>query len=213
MELRYICLIKDNIERNIQKDEEHYKILNKLFKNVNDSEFKFINEDEVNIINYNAYYSNDGSVFKLDIGLDNKNDCDIAKVLCKVDNLIRRGKVRKDYNIILMYDEISEYYGNKAYKIINRLERKLRELVYIILIKTFGIKWYDETITKELDKKIRETSHGKSKTQLIEGALQEMTFNDLEIYLFKAYPDEAINRFEVDWEKIKNLYIIMIKKI
>ena len=73
------------------------------------------------------------------------------------------------------------------------MERKIRELVYIILIKTYGLDWFRKTTTEEMRAKIKNTSRGKNDNALIESALLEMTIQDLKAYLFDPYTTE---RFE-----------------
>ena len=189
MKINYIFLLKENLDRMINQGKEHYNILNKISNNVNKDNFKFSFDQRVYTVRYNTSYNeNNLNMFNLSIMLS-KDDGNNAKALCKINDLINKGEIRKDYNIIISYDGVSDYYCNQAYNLLNKFERKIRELVYLILTNTFGIRWYEETISDELEDKIKNTSNGKNKSKLMESALQEMTLYDLEMYLFEPYPD------------------------
>ncbi|CEP80000.1 Uncharacterised protein [[Clostridium] sordellii] len=189
MNINYIFLLKEHLNRQINKGKEHYNILNKISDDVSEDKFKFVfNQRLYSVIYKSSYNENSLNMFNLSIMLK-KDDVNNSKVLCEINNLINNSEVRKDYNIIVSYDGVSNYYCNQAYNLLNKFERKIRELVYLILTNTFGIRWYEKTISDELEGKIKDTSNGKNKSKLMESALQEMTLYDLEIYLFEPYSD------------------------
>ncbi len=189
MNINYIFLLKEHLNRQINKGEEHYHVLNKISDDIGEDKFKFFFKQRVYIVTYKVSYNeNNLNMFNLCIMLS-KDDGSNAKILCQINDLINKGEIRKDYNIIVSYDGVSNYYCNQAYNLLNKFERKIRELAYLILTNTFGIRWYEETISNELEGKIKDTSNGKNRSKLRESALQEMTLYDLEIYLFEPYPD------------------------
>ncbi|MPQ30558.1 hypothetical protein E4V42_03790 [Clostridium estertheticum] len=186
MEMNYIFLLKENSGVILDKTKAHYIILENLSSDVTmDSLVVDYNEEKYSL-KYSIYYDDKVDMFKLAISL-NKSLGKSAKVLNYVDSLLRKGKIRKDYNIIVTYDGVSNYFCDKSYPLLNEFERRLRELVYIILIKTFGAEWYEKTVSDELKIKIKETSKCNNKTVLIESALYEITMYDMEKYLFNPY--------------------------
>ncbi|WP_270943280.1 hypothetical protein [Romboutsia lituseburensis] len=192
MNINYIFLLKKQNNESLNEDKPHYEILNNLFVNVGKKSFDVNYENSIHTVDYIAFYSDKEGVFKLSLSL-NKNESESAKILGFVDKSIRKGISRKDYNIIISYDEVSEFYSNEAHKLLNRFERKIRELIYTILIKTFGVDWYDKTVNDGIDQRIKETCKSSNQSRLIESALQEMTLYDLEMYLFQPYPDVEFN--------------------
>ena len=63
-------------------------------------------------------------------------------------------------------------------------ERRTRELVYTTIIKIFGIQWFEKSFSENLQNTLK--GKGNNKTQLIEGALNELTYEQLKEYLFGA---------------------------
>ncbi|HAR86510.1 MAG TPA: hypothetical protein DCR69_12335, partial [Clostridium sp.] len=205
MNMNYIFLLKNREREKLESKEIENSILNKLFHNVTSSSFEVYFNKKEYALNYSLYHDKKVDMIKLAISIENKNVND-AKALNYVDNLLRKGESRKDYSIIVTYDGVSSYFCNKAYPLLNEFERRLRELVYIILVKTFGIEWYDKTVSDKLDSKVKEISKGKNKAALIESALHEMTMNDLEIYLFEPYSEFELDQFVKNKEVIDNTF-------
>ena len=92
-------------------------------------------------------------------------------------NKLIRGEHRKNWNIVISYDEVSQLYCCKLMPLFGKFERKTRELVYITIIKIFGVDWYEKSFEKGLQDDLK--SRGKNTTQLIEGALNELTYEQL----------------------------------
>ncbi len=188
MNISYIFLLKNKKREKFVNKEIENNILKVLFNNVKDSSFEVYIDKKKYDISYMIFYDKNLEMIELTLSHGKKRIND-AKVLNHVDNLLRKGKLRKDYSIIVTYDGVSSYFCNKAYPMINEFETCLRELVYTILIKTFGIEWYEKTVSDELSSRIKQVSKGKSNSALIESALNEMTMHDLETYLFKPYSE------------------------
>ena len=67
-------------------------------------------------------------------------------------------------------------------------ERRIRELVYITIIKIFGVDWYDNSFSQSLQDSLK----GKgNKTKMVESALNELTYEQLKEYdeIRKQYPE------------------------
>lgn len=61
--------------------------------------------------------------------------------------LIIQGEHRKTWNIVISYDEVSQLYCCKLMPLFGIFERRIRELVYITIIKIFGVEWYDNSFS------------------------------------------------------------------
>lgn len=205
MNINYIFLLKEIDNKSLNNVEQHYNIFNSIFNNVKKNYFSVEYNEEEYRINYRTYYDDKLNGFKLSISTNGDNDI-VADLLGYVDKLIRKNPKRRDYSIITTYDGVSEYYSNKINRPLNKFERKLRELIYNILIKTYGTQWYDKTINEDLDNKIKETSKNSNKSYLVENALQEMTMYDMEVYLFNPYKELDINKM-IDKGEINEKFI------
>lgn len=128
-----------------------------------------------------------------------------AKTLDVVVNKLLKGEHRNQWNIIISYDEVSQYYCCKLMPLFGIFERRTRELVYLTIVKIFGVKWYDNSFTENL--KIELKSKGQ-KTKLIENALNELTYEQLKKYLFEPYsslnPTEVLDN-QLSQEKLQYL--------
>lgn len=98
----------------------------------------------------------------------------------------------KDYVPIVSYDAVSEYYCNKIYPKLNELERDLRRLLLNIYTLKLGINYYQETISSELQRKVKNRLRikGNKKSNEIK-KMQEffysLEFGDMEELLFTAH--------------------------
>ena len=78
-----------------------------------------------------------------------------AKYLDSVTNRLIQGEHRKTWNIVISYDEVSQLYCCKLMPLFGIFERRIRELVYITIIKIFGVEWYDNSFSKSLQDKMK----------------------------------------------------------
>lgn len=108
-----------------------------------------------------------------------------AEILDNAVKRLIRGEHRKDWNIVITYDEVSQLYCCKLMPLFGVFERRTRELVYTTIIKIFGIQWYEKSFSENLQNTLK--GKGNNKTQLIEGALNELTYEQLKEYLFVPY--------------------------
>ncbi len=192
MEIDYIFLEKDKRTKNKNsKREDNYNITpfyKKLFLDVaikntlTANKFNVEYNNENFEIQYN-YTCNDNGEHFLKIEIIKNDNLKIAKVLNYINENIKKSILHQDYYIIQTYDESSKYLCDKIYPKFNEFERKIRRLIYLILIKAFGKLWVQETINDELKNKLKNKLN--STDAMIEKALQEMDINDLEDFLFK----------------------------
>lgn len=215
MEINYILLEKDkktknkdNVQTNSSDMIPFYKkIFSHIAKEDTLTEKKFDVEyfSKKFKIYHNCIRNNNGEYF-VKIYVLEKENLQTAKVLNNINNELKRSILHKDYYIIQTYDESSKYLCDKTYPKLNEFERKIRRLIYLILIKAFGKLWVQETINDELKNKLKSKVH--STDTIIEQALQEMDINDLENFLFKPrywFDIENVISNELSIKKIKEL--------
>lgn len=186
MQMKYIFIKKEGIKKVDSKiyfselGNQIKPMLKRLFKNLLQDSFDI----QIDGVDYKVNYINSGNNLILNA---NETDSKSVKILNEANAILLRGEHRKDYNIALSFDGVSFYYCNKIYPKFNLFERKIRELVFNILIKSFGNRWYDQTVSEQLDKEIKAKAKSSSKSKMIEQALYEMTIYQLETYLFVPY--------------------------
>lgn len=131
----------------------------------------------------------------------------VIYVLTYLNNIICSSEIVKYYQVITDYDGLSQYYCEKLYPKYATFERTLRSILYIILIKIYGIDWYDEVVKKDrfengakedINAAIKKITKGKKSPQkLISTALEEMDLDTMRKFLFLPYryiaPDKVID--------------------
>ena len=181
MEVNMIILPKNNSDINLGMKKQIKQLFENLFNNVNDSSFE-INLDNNVKIEYKISSKEKNMVFlKLSC---NATPARAAKYLDSVTNRLIQGEHRKTWNIVISYDEVSQLYCCKLMPLFGIFERRIRELVYITIIKIFGVEWYDNSFSKSL----QDAMKGKgNKTKMVESALNELTYEQLKEYLFTPF--------------------------
>lgn len=176
-----IILPKNNSDIDLEMKKQIKQLFEKLFNNVNDSFFE-INLDNNGEIEYKISSKEKNMVFlKLSC---NETPAKAAKYLDSVTNRLIQGEHRKTWNIVISYDEVSQLYCCKLMPLFGIFERRIRELVYITIIKIFGVEWYDNSFSKSL----QDAMKGKgNKTKMVESALNELTYEQLKEYLFTPF--------------------------
>lgn len=99
-----------------------------------------------------------------------------------------KNDLRREYNVVVIFDGASEYYCNNLSKYIFTFERKLRQFVYLTVLSAYGTEWtkktlVDEEIKNDIDKNER------NKNRHIETALDHFTFQNYISYLFDEWSD------------------------
>lgn len=181
MEVDLIILSKeDNLELGMKRQIE--RIFKKLYSDVHDSSFMLDVNGKACLIKYQLSAKISNMLFV-------KYICDCtpakaAKVMDVAVNKLIQGEHRKSWNIVITYDEVSQLYCCKLMPLFGKFERRIRELVYLTIIKIFGVHWYDESFSQNL----KNIMSGKgNKTKLVEGALNELTYEQLKEYLFTPF--------------------------
>ncbi len=188
MQMKYIFLQKNNVFEKAGERGSHFAVFGKmfrvLFKNVTNNSFDIEVEGYLYTINFKISSNKSGNPYYLTLSVEGKiSKC--AIILNETNIRLLKGSHRKEYNIILTFDCISHYYCNKIYPKFNYFERKIRELIFFILIKSLGVDWYGATVSQELKNEL--AKKGFNHSDLIERALYEMTISQLETYLFEPY--------------------------
>jgi len=131
-----------------------------------------------------------------------------ATVMDSAVNSLIQGEHRKDWNIIISYDEVSQYYCCKLMPFFGKFERRTREFVYLTIVKIFGVEWYEQSFEKNLKDDLKRKGKKVNKITLIEGALNELTYEQLNQYLFKPFskqPMAEVIKNQFSEENIKEL--------
>lgn len=142
------------------------------------------------------------------------NNLKNAILIEDIKNAIKKGKHRKNYRIITIYDDSSRYFCDKVSIIVSKFERALREFIYLTVIQAYEGKWVEKTISKEIEKSHKEK--GINQKHYIENALEEFSFFDYINYLFNESEEwsneEVIEACKVEIKK-QNPNINRIKEI
>ena len=105
------------------------------------------------------------------------------QLLGQIDDAISKTAERKYYYVIKNYDGMSEEYCQKLYPKFACFERKLREVVFILLTKAYGGNWYEKTKIPDIHEAVAQKARGDE--SLISEALEHMDYAMLEKYLFE----------------------------
>jgi hypothetical protein len=170
---------------------------------VSDDTFSVLVDDKSILIEY-LISSKEKNMLFLKLSCD-ATPVKAAKGLDLATNKLIQGEHRKNWNIVISYDEVSQLYCCKLMPLFGEFERRTRELVYITIIKIFGIEWFDNSFSKSL----QDTLKGKAnKSKLVENALNELTYEQLKEYLFMPFSNrnfaEVIEQ-DLALEKIEEL--------
>lgn len=156
-----------------------------LYDEVTDKDIKVTPNKQTFVIRYKLFSKKSNMLF-LKLSCD-ASDSKSAEAILYVISTFQKGPHRKDWNIVVTYDEASQYYCCKLMDGFGKFERKTRELVYTTLIKLFGVEWYSKSFQKELENQLK--SKKLNPTDMIERALNELTYEELKSYLFEPYAD------------------------
>ena len=103
----------------------------------------------------------------LDICVKGKTTYQVVSALEYIHDKIIGSDIERDYIMIVSYDSVSEYYCNKAYPKLNKLERNLRKLLFSTYTVNFGVDYYQKTVPPDLQKKIERRNTRVNIAQLI----------------------------------------------
>lgn len=182
MEINIIILPKNNNEIHLGIKKQVEKLFCLLFDEVKDNTFFVLLDDKKIPIKY-LISAKEKNMSFLKLSCD-ATPARAAKCLDYATNRLIQGEHRKTWNIVITYDEVSQLYCCKLMPLFGEFERRTRELVYITIIKIFGVKWFDNSFSKRLQDELK----GKgNKTKMVESALNELTYEQLKEYLFTPF--------------------------
>lgn len=127
--------------------------------------------------------------YYVDIVVEGKTSSRLIGALEYVQHGLFETGIDEDYISIISYDAVSEYYCNKLYPKLNKLERNLRKLLFNIYILNFGKEYFQITTTKEMQdkaKKIIQAKGGmeKREIQYIKQYFYSLEYVDIHQLLF-----------------------------
>ena len=210
MRIEYMFIGKTADERTPQK-KDITNAFKECFDDVKSNSFTIKPKTKVYTIDYevNSWKAEDATekfpVYDVIIKSEVEEKAKNAELLDIINTKISTcAEFRKKYNVVITYNEMSAYYAEKIYPYFFTFESKLRCLVYKILIKMFGCKWVNETmraeIISEMQQKLAAEEGSCNSAKLIEKALDEMTYRELEEFLFsekrKTEPEEFLHILE-----------------
>lgn len=210
--------IKFILEKKNDNKTEKRKIIIKdmfsqIFNNVNDRSFDIDFEKEKYTVNYKAYGKTESIYYLIVYVLDTKKSV-AAKILNDVKNKLLKGAHRKEFKIIVSYDESSEYYCEKLAPRFGKFERLMRDLIYSTITIAQGNNWFTKTFNEEQIVKYRELCNSRNISEVSEKILYELTFDQLHKLLFEEHyknsPENVVNQL-LNCDNIENLekeYII-----
>lgn len=183
MEIDLIFLKKEKSKSDLPLKELVLELLEKVFVEVDDKVYYEDEEKQRQEVSYQLSEKNNNMYIKVSCAYSEMKS---AEILDKVRNALQRGPHKANLNVILIYDEVSQVYCCKLMHYFGIFERRLRELMYLTLIKAFGIDWYEKSFTKAMKDNLLAKAHGQ-KEALVEGALNELAYEELKTYLFEPY--------------------------
>lgn len=193
-----------NIENTILRDEI-LNLFKKLFIDLDEYDLTFFVNNRDGKINYKiSGSSKDMLCVKLEC---NETSMKSAKIISTVIDLLTKGEHRAKFHIILSYDESSYYCCNQLMPYFGTFERLIRKIVYLTVTKAYGNEWVEKTFEVSLKKDIQ-TQSKENMENLIEHALDELTYEQLKKYLFEPIselPLKSVLENELSTENLKKL--------
>lgn len=207
--------------REIQNDQEKVeRVIKDLFYKITKGIFDLTIGNEVQQINYK--FTGVNSSYYLDIIVDSNSIGKIIPFLERIDNILvnEPNDINKDYIAIKSYDSISEYYCNKIYPYLNKFERKLRKLLYLIYTVQFERDYFKKTTTEEFQKTIKgkiKSKNGNKKKREIDYTqrfFESFDFVELQQLLFeKRWTELDDEEIKVFLDNNKDLTTLSDKQI
>lgn len=145
-------------------------------------------------------HSLDGN-YKLEIWSGN------AKCLEHILEDIKRSGLLPYFHFLKVYDGLSEYYCKKLYPLYAAYERKVRYMILLMVTRSYGDKWIDNTIDDDTKTSISEKARSGFSNINMDEVLEYFDLAELENYLFLP-PKVDTNNYlhnELTDEKMESL--------
>jgi len=104
-----------------------------------------------------------------------------VECLQEFDNCLFKSDFQKYASVIRDYDGISAALSEKLYSKYALFERRLRQLILLVVTKAFGNEWVQETISEDTRNELKERAKGNL---TLTGALEQLDLHQMEEYLF-----------------------------
>ena len=143
MEIDFIVLWKKKERKNSNIKDSFLSVLQNRFERVNDPYIRLFVDGNKERVTYQMS-GNDTDILYFKV-FHHGTEMQSARILDAFSSQLLNGKHRKEFSIITTYDEPSQAYCSKMMPLFGKFERRLRELVYITVVKAFGIEWFEKT--------------------------------------------------------------------
>lgn len=205
MDVDLIILQKNDTEKilDLSFRQSIISTFKECYLEVTDDNFVIENNNEKINVNYKLSSNKSNMVYVKLSCLE--SSIKSANVLDTAIKILNKSKHRKHWNIIVTNDEASQLYCSKLMPLFGIFERRTREFVYITIIKIFGVEWYEKSFNQEMKDALKAKGN---KSKLVEGALNELTYEQLKTYLFEPFSGhrfEDMMNNELAADKIVNL--------
>lgn len=107
-----------------------------------------------------------------------------AKCLEYILEDIKRSGLLPYFHFLKVYDGLSEYYCKKLYPLYAAYERKVRYMILLMVTRSYGDKWIDNTIDDDTKTSISEKARSGFSNINMDEVLEYFDLAELENYLF-----------------------------
>ena len=177
------------------------QLLKPICTRINSYSINFMHDQKEEEIEYNILNYTDNSICFVITSYKNNQE-ENAIILENFSEYLL--KQLSNYKLIIIYDEPSNYFCTKIEPLFAEFERKLRQLLYMILLKVYGINWINETLDIKSQNYLKKKLHIQQNTDLSIDLLEELTYGQLEDYLFKINNTKFSQSI---WDKLFSKYI------
>ncbi len=179
MEIDFMILWKKTSSERKDLLQSVFETLQLVFPNTDSNNLIFeASSSETHSLPYKISNSSNDVVYL-------KIECDYSearssRILSMVRDKLCSGRHRSDFSIICTYDDASLSFCCRLMKPFGVFERRLREIMYMTIVKAFGCEWVSKTFSTELIAKIKKKTGGK----LTENAFELLDYSEITSYLF-----------------------------
>lgn len=106
-----------------------------------------------------------------------------VKAIENISNLIETNLENFKFNLVIIWDEVSNYHCSSGYYLINEVENLMRKFIFRFLIQNFGNEWTKKIFHKEFQDK----TNSKDNLNTKENTLYDTDFSHLRTFLFDDY--------------------------
>jgi len=173
IKMDYIFIKNCNVEKKLTKKNETFTVEKSLLDIISDN-FNVLNNDNIKCNDNSSFdnifeYEKENKKYQINYSIRNhfqycstylalnfteETDEEIINIFEEIEEKLTNC-TKESYIMINSYDQISEYYCNKVYPMLNNFERLLRLLMFNIYLFEFG-ESYTEQMNKPITTKVKE---------------------------------------------------------